>query len=180
MLAWIIFCISLLSLDWTTFFTTSPSQIREQAQEQDESAIVIFIIILASVIASLTGVFIIIIGNGKNDVVPLLLGISGMVGSWCLMHTLFTLRYAHLYYGNHETDKSKHAGGLNFPDESKKPDFLDFAYFSFVIGMTFQVSDVEIADKKLRRLALMHSIISFAFNTFIVALSINIIAGLSK
>lgn len=67
-------------------------------------------------------------------------------------------------------------GGLNFPDEPR-PDFLDFAYFSFVPGMTFQVSDVGISSKILRQPALLHGLISFAFNTIIVALTINIIAG---
>lgn len=180
MIAWVLFCVIILSLDWITFFTTSPSQIRQQAREQDESAIAIFVIVLISVVASLTGVFTIIVGRDDNAVLPLLSGIGGMIGSWCITHTLFALRYAHLYYGDDEEDASKHAGGLNFPEENEQPDFLDFAYFSFVIGMTFQVSDVEITNKRLRRLVLLHSLISFAFNTFIVALTINIIAGLSE
>ena len=70
-------------------------------------------------------------------------------------------------------------GGLIFPGEDK-PDYLDFAYFSFVLGMTFQVSDIQISSKPLRKLALLHGILSFGFNTIIVALTINIIAGLNK
>jgi uncharacterized membrane protein len=90
------------------------------------------------------------------------------------------LRYAHFYYcdmdGNDEGKVLK-PGGLEFPGDDE-PDYLDFAYFSFVIGMTFQVSDVQITSKRIRRLSLMHAILSFAFNTIIVALSINIISGL--
>ena len=95
------------------------------------------------------------------------------------MHTIFATKYAHIYYGDHETEPDIHAGGLTFPDENK-PDYLDFAYFSFVLGMTFQVSDIQVASKRLRKLALLHGILSFGFNTIIVALTINIIAGLTK
>lgn len=73
--------------------------------------------------------------------------------------------------------KKQKPGGLEFPNE-KKPDYLDFTYFAFVIGMTFQVSDVDITSKRIRRLAWMHGVLSFAFNTIIVALTINIISGL--
>jgi uncharacterized membrane protein len=71
----------------------------------------------------------------------------------------------------------EHRGGLDFLNE-KRPDYLDFAYFSFVIGMTFQVSDVTVSSSRIRRLVLLHGLISFLFNTIIVALSINIIAGM--
>ena len=83
------------------------------------------------------------------------------------------------HYSNHKTNPGTHTGGLDFPGENK-PDFLDFAYFSFVLGMTFQVSDVTISSKKLRQWALLHGLISFAYNTIIVALTINILAGLGE
>ena len=89
------------------------------------------------------------------------------------------MRYAHIFYGDHETEPAIHAGGLIFPDEDK-PDYFDFAYFSFVLGMTFQVSDIQVTSKRLRKLALLHGILSFGFNTIIVALTINVIAGLTK
>ena len=82
------------------------------------------------------------------------------------------------YDTTNDDGTSKAKGGLDFPGGEKNPDFLDFVYFSFVLGMTFQVSDVEISDKQMRRLAWVHGLISFAFNTAIVALSINVISGL--
>jgi uncharacterized membrane protein len=96
-----------------------------------------------------------------------------------LVHTLFVFRYAHLYYQSRPKGKAqdKYLEGLEFPEEDE-PDYLDFSYFSFVIGMTFQVSDVTISSKQIRRLALLHGLISFAFNTVIVALSINVISGM--
>ncbi len=89
------------------------------------------------------------------------------------------MRYAHIYYGDHKTNPGVHTGGLVFPNEDK-PDYLDFAYFSFIVGMTFQVSDVVITLARLRKLVLLHSILAFGFNTVIVALTINVIASLSK
>ena len=92
-----------------------------------------------------------------------------------MVHTVFALRYAHIYYECGQAGNP--LGGLNFPDEDA-PDYLDFAYFSFVIGMTSQVSDVSISGRRLRRLALVHGLISFAFNLSILGLCINIISGL--
>ena len=107
-----------------------------------------------------------------------MLAIGAVFISWWLVHTIFTMRYAHMYYDTDTDDgKPKEVGGLQFPDETE-PDYLDFVYFSFVIGMTFQVSDVEISSREIRRLAWLHGLLSFGFNTAIVALSINVISGL--
>jgi uncharacterized membrane protein len=91
---------------------------------------------------------------------------------------LFALHYAHSYYGESKTPSSyKHAGGLAFPGQ-REPDYWDFLYFSFVIGITFQVSDVQIENHRLRRVALAHGVSTFFFNVVILALTINIVAGL--
>jgi uncharacterized membrane protein len=102
-----------------------------------------------------------------------------MLLSWIMVHTVFTFHYAHMYYDVPDEGSSKISGGLDFPGE-KEPDYIDFAYFSFVIGCTFQVSDVEISSRKIRRMALLHGLLSFGLNTFVVALTINLIAGLKK
>ena len=94
------------------------------------------------------------------------------------MHTIFTFHYAHLYYFKNMDDTTE-GKPLDFPGKTK-PDYLDFAYFSFVIGMTFQVSDIEIPSRTIRRTVLAHSLLSFALNTFVVALTINLIAGLRQ
>ncbi|MGH7155284.1 MAG: DUF1345 domain-containing protein [Acetobacteraceae bacterium] len=99
-----------------------------------------------------------------------------LLASWLMTHTTFAFRYAHEFY-------SKDAGGpdfdrgLEFPEE-KNPDYLDFLYFALVLGMTFQVSDVQITSRKFRRLASAHGLLSFLFNTVILALTVNIAAGL--
>jgi uncharacterized membrane protein len=104
------------------------------------------------------------------------LTLLAVISSWAVVHTVFGLRYAHTYYGDGE-DPRRHAGGLDFPGE-RAPDYMDFAYFSFVIGMTFQVSDVQITSRGLRQLVLVHGILSFAFNTIILALTINTLSAL--
>jgi uncharacterized membrane protein len=107
----------------------------------------------------------------------ILLAIGAVATSWWLLHTIFTLRYAHLFYSAEMDDDPKTVGGLQFPG-NEEPDYLDFVYFSFVVGMTFQVSDVQISSRGIRRVCLLHALMSFAFNTTILALSINVISGM--
>ena len=139
----------------------------------------IFAIVVVSTFAGLLAVILLLI-NKDIEPIDLIVAILGMFLSWFLVHTTFTMRYAHLYYGDKRKEKSEKRGsGLEFPGNDE-PDFIDFAYFSFVLGMTFQVSDVEISSREIRRLSLLHSLIAFIFNTVIVALTINALAGLSK
>jgi uncharacterized membrane protein len=92
-----------------------------------------------------------------------------VVAAWTLVHTSFTLRYAHLYYRDNDDD----AGGLVFPG-GQRPDDLDFAYFAFTVGMCFQVSDVTVSSSQFRRTVLAHALLSFAYNTVIVAVALNL------
>ncbi|ANI88962.1 hypothetical protein A9P82_06435 [Arachidicoccus ginsenosidimutans] len=177
---WNVFCVALLILSWITFFTTPPRDIRNEAQREDGSRIIVFIITLLATVWSMFAVVDMIISNsqtGEGKAFHLVSGIICMILSWCLIHTIFTLRYANLYYAIDKENNSSEKGGLDFPGK-EKPDFIDFAYFSFTIGMTFQVSDIEISGKHIRRFALLHGLFSFAFNALIIALSVNIISGL--
>ncbi|HZK91357.1 MAG TPA: DUF1345 domain-containing protein [Stellaceae bacterium] len=94
--------------------------------------------------------------------------------SWLLAHTTFALHYAHDYYADLAAKRPK---GLLFPGDEREPDYWDFLYFSFVVGMTCQVSDVQVATRFWRRLVLAHGIVAFLFNTVVLALSINLLAG---
>ncbi|MBX2925895.1 MAG: DUF1345 domain-containing protein [Chitinophagaceae bacterium] len=175
---WDVFCISILCFYWYAFFTTSQKYISGEAAKEDPSRAVIFILALVCTFASMAAVVLLLtVKSNKASGMQLPAALTGMILSWCLVHTLFTVNYAHLFYSGDNSPKSDK--GLDFPGE-EKPDFLDFAYFSFIIGMTFQVSDVSIGSKKIRRWALLHSLISFAYNTIIVALTINIVAGLKE
>ena len=179
MLGWDVFCVMLISLHWYMFFHTSATETHLKAKMQDETRGEIFAIVVVSTFAGLLAVIVLLINKDINPL-DLVIAILGMFLSWFLVHTTFTMRYAHLYYGNVKKDNpTQHGSGLDFPGD-EAPDFIDFAYFSFVLGMTFQVSDVEISNRTIRRLSLLHSLIAFIFNTVIVALTINAVAGLSN
>lgn len=178
LLAWDIFSVCMIGMNWATFFIVPSGKIREQAKVQDPKGSVVFIIVLVCTLASILAVLLLIISKNSGAAASgnLPVAIAGMLFSWILVHTIFTLRYAHMYYSDHRTKPGTHAGGLEFPGD-EKPEYPDFAYFSFVIGMTFQVSDVQITSGRLRKLALLHGLLSFVFNTIMIALTINLIAG---
>ncbi len=175
---WTVYALCFIILSWVSIFIAHPKKIRSIARLEDSSYSVIFLIVL---IAACLSIFAIIMSlksaeSNRELFVHIALTVTSVVSSWLLVHTLFALRYAHLYFGDAE-DKKQIVKGLDFPKEDN-PDYLDFAYFSFVIGMTCQVSDVQITDRTIRRLALVHGVISFGFNTIIMALTINVISGL--
>lgn len=181
-LLWDVFAISYIVTGWIVFYNRTIEELRTWARVDDGSRIFVsFFVVLAS-IASLVIVLLLMLSkevSGGSKMIYLPVAITGMLASWVMVHTTLTFHYANLYYDDDGTDITKHAGGLEFPGE-KHPDYIDFAYFSFVIGMTFQVSDVEISRRVIRRTALAHGLLSFALNTFVVALTINLIAGLKQ
>ncbi len=174
---WNVFSLSYIITSWIIFFTRPVADIEKLANKEDGSRIFVLISVLVSSFASMFTVLMLMLSADKQQTGNVLLSVTGIMTSWVMLHTIFTLHYAHLYYSNLKGDNK--VSGLGFPEE-KKPDYLDFAYFSFIIGMTFQVSDVQINSRLIRRTALVHSLLAFALNTFVVALTINLIAGLSK
>jgi uncharacterized membrane protein len=110
--------------------------------------------------------------------VHVLIGIATVLLSWLFLNTMFAQHYAHDYYREIDSPQGrKRRGGLLFPGH-RQPDYWDFLYFSFMVGMTFQVSDVEIEDHVLRRVVLLHGLLAFVFNVFVLALSISIVGDL--
>lgn len=182
LLTWSAFGISVIIMDWILIFTCHPKEVRKVAKIEDSSRTLIFIFVIGAALISLVAILF-LLKSGKN--VPqavitghVILSMVSVVVSWWLVHTIFTMRYAHLFYSTNPDDAGKKLmGGLQFPGD-EEPDYLDFVYFSFVLGTTFQVSDVEISSRRIRRLALVHGLIAFAFNTAILALSINVVSGL--
>jgi uncharacterized membrane protein len=182
MIAWSVFALSYIITSCIVFFTHSSLDIRKHSKQEDGSRIFVFLLIVVTSFASLVTVLLLMLSQKTKDTPEVLfipVALSCMLFSWLMVHTIFAFHYAHLYYGDDTRDASKHAEGLEFPGE-KKPDYIDFAYFSFVIGMTFQVSDTQVTSRSIRRLVLLHGLLSFGLNTFVVALTINIIAGLLK
>ena len=182
-LTWDVFALSVLSLAWLTIITTPLEKLRTRAQMQDVSRTVIFIFVVLAACAGLFAVGFLFFSNKgvqrPHFILHLLMSLVAVVSSWMLVHTVFGLRYAHTFYGDPDgpTGAQQHAGGLEFPG-CRSPNYLDFAYFSFVIGMTFQVSDVQITSREIRQLVLLHGMLSFGFNTVILAMTINTVSAL--
>jgi uncharacterized membrane protein len=146
------------------------ADITRHGAEQDEGALSLMILTVAAAMASLGAVFAgIAYGNGAT--LPAALTIVTVVMSWMFIQTIFAFHYAYEYY-----DDADCAGGLKFPDDGE-PDYWDFLYFAFVLGMTFQVSDVAITNKHIRRVAGVHGVVAFFFTTAVVALTVNLAAS---
>jgi uncharacterized membrane protein len=179
--SWITFSAVVILMDWITILSSHPLEVRKIAKLQDSSRTFLFLLVIAASIASFGAIAFLLKstkGHSADVGSHVLLAIIGVIVSWWLLHTIFTLRYAHLYYDVTKDDGTpRNCGGLEFPG-NEEPDYLDFVYFSFVLGMTFQVSDVVITSKSIRRLATMHGLLSFGYNTAILALSINVISGM--
>ncbi len=179
LIAWDAGCIGFLLLAAQMFSSPRHADIAVDAEKQEDGEWTIFWLAMAGVAAS----FAAILGEfaTTKDMPAAARSLhAGLVAltlfvSWLMTHTLFAFRYAHEYY---ECDEhGKIAGGLAFP-EDQVPDYWDFFYFAIVLGMTFQVSDVQITSRKLRRLATVHGLLGFLFNTVILALSVNIGASM--
>lgn len=162
-------------------FTDVRTRMRE-AHLQDSSRTALCCCVILAAVAGLLGGGVLLgtakdLGSSQTGWHAALVALT-IVNSWCLVHTVLTLHYAHLCYHIAEKSLAKPKDmGVIFPNETQ-PDFLDFAYFSFVIGMTCQVSDVQITSRQIRRLALLHGLLSFGFNTVILAMTINIASGM--
>jgi uncharacterized membrane protein len=168
---WVTFALMVLALSWTAILVLHPRDLPKLSRMQDSSRTWILFFSLAAALASLFAVKALLNSMDANRQEHLVLPVLAVGSAWSLVHTVFTHRYAHLYYGSSANQK-KRPGGLDFSDDTE-PDYLDFAYFSFVIGMTSQVSDVTIGSKVIRRTALAHGVLSFVFNVVIIALTIS-------
>ena len=172
---WVAFAVTSLVLAWTAILMLHPRDLPGLSRIEDYSRLLLLMFGVLSALASLFAVIALLSSMEKNKEEHLLLPILAVISAWTTVHTVFTLRYAHLYYGD-DVNQKRRPGGLDFPHDDE-PDYLDFAYFSFVIGMTSQVSDVAIGSKVMRRTALVHGVLSFAFNAIVIALTIS---GISK
>jgi uncharacterized membrane protein len=148
--------------------------IRRRAAKEDEGQLTILVLTVAAGLASLAAIQAeLAAGPGGRRPGQLALASLTILFSWALIHTMFALHYAHEFYG----DDADPGGGMAFPGGDEEPDYWDFVYFSFVIGMTSQVSDVAVTSKQVRRTVTAHAVVSFAFNVALLALTVNIAAS---
>jgi uncharacterized membrane protein len=150
-------------------------QIRRHAAGQDEGAIALLVLTVAAALASLLAIVALLGtptgGGAARRPSELILATLTIVLSWAFIHIIFALHYAHEYYAE------SGVCGLTFPGGDEEPDYWDFVYFAFVIGMTSQVSDVAITTKEIRRTVAAHGVVSFFFNAALLALTVNIAAS---
>jgi len=172
LIGWDGFVMLYLLLVYIMMMRSGLSHIRRNAVLQDDGRFLILLVTALGAFASIAAIVFELAGSHRSPV-ELALATITVALSWAAVHTAFALHYAHDYY------RGAKPGGLQFPsgDQHEKPDYWDFVYFSFVIGMTAQVSDVGITDKTIRRTATAHGIVSFVYNTALVALMVNIAAS---
>ena len=170
--------LTLLGQAWWQIWHDSPVDTRRRAAADDPGrTIVMMIVLLASTVSLFAAGFVMrrsheMAPNASAFCLLLLLCLTAVVSAWLLTHTAYTLRYAHLFYRDDEDGE----GGLEFPGKLD-PDGFDFAYFSFTLGMCFQVSDVAVTSRTIRRTVLSHALLSFMFNTVVVAMAVNVMLG---
>jgi uncharacterized membrane protein len=180
-IAWDSAVVVFLMMTWWVVQDCPPDQMQQTVLANDQGRVGILVLVLLAVGASLAAIFF-LIQKAKDPgvAIPLpqvALAVLTIVCSWFLTHVMFALHYAHRFYrDNPETPEADATGGLEFPG-GEPPHYWDFIYFAFVIGMTSQVSDVKVTSGPMRRLVLWHGVLSFAFYTIILALSINIVAS---
>lgn len=170
-----------LLLAWLTMKGSNAHSTKRSTHDKRQSSTAILWLVSLAALASIFSLIFLFKADsqasGLVKAAHIGLSVLALMLSWLLIHTRFAFHYAHRYYVSGGPNNTEELGGLTFPG-GNEPDYLDFAYFSFVIGMTSQVSDVVVTSRIMRRLALMHGILAFTFNMAILALSINIVASL--
>ena len=176
LVAWDVTAALVVGTVWIAIGRFTPEETAQFATKEDDSRAGTHLLLLGAALVSLVGVALAFIkanaGMHRQEVLLEAFGVATIVCSWLLVHTVFALRYAHVYYTDPE-------GGIDFKTTGhERPDYLDFAYTAFTVGMTFQVSDTDITRREMRRQVLRHALISFLFGAVILATTINVIASL--
>jgi uncharacterized membrane protein len=179
-LGWDGLCLTFIGSTFWIMAASSPDEIRVRAAADDEGRAVILAVVLSAAVAAVVAVALELSlarsVHGVERGLRVGLAFATVAASWFLVHLIFALHYAHGFYGRDE-DGEGDAGGLRFPGD-EEPDYWDFLHFAVIIGVASQTADIAIAAKPLRRLNTVHALFSFAFNTVIVALTINLLASL--
>ena len=184
LMAWDGFVVSVLLLSWMTIFHARIADMRRIARSLHPNKTWLLLLGVNFVGTTISIVAVVLMLRGLHEMMKeerlehIAVSVVAVVSTWCLMHTLFALHYAHTYFSlQQESPEVPGQSGLLFSG-AQPSSYWDFAYFSFVIGMTAQTSDVVLTSLRMRQLVLFHSLMAFAFNTTILALSINILAGI--
>jgi uncharacterized membrane protein len=174
-IGWAVACIVYISWVWGSIYRLDDKATAATARREDQTSKLSELLTLLASVFSLVAVVVLILAaknaHGVTAVLVPILALFSVALSWFLVHTLFTLRYARLYFAGKR-------GGVNF-NEDVAPRFVDFAYLAFTIGMTYQVSDTNLEQQDIRSLALRQGLLSYLFGAVILAATINLVAGLA-
>ncbi|UBU17940.1 DUF1345 domain-containing protein [Nonomuraea gerenzanensis] len=175
LIGWDAAAVMFLTVTWARIASLDGPQTAADVDREDPTRAGADVAVVVAAVASLAAVGNMIVQTGTGPVLDVGLGVASVVASWAVVHTIFTLRYALMYY-------SDGAGGIDFHDSDPgaQPRFTDFAYLAFTVGMTFQVSDTELNSSAFRSAVLRQALLSYLFGTVIVALTINLVAGLGR
>jgi len=162
---------------WLSVGTFSPEETRTFATREDTGRVTSSLLLLGASVASLVGTAFDLVkasqAHGGGRVALTVIGLTTVALSWVVVHTVFALHYAHEYYTPPE-------GGIDFKSDEELPDYQDFAYVAFTVGMTFQVSDTDVQARRIRRTVLRHAFMAYLFGAVILAVAINLVASLIK
>jgi uncharacterized membrane protein len=176
LVGWDVTAVLVVGSVWLTIGVFTSEQTKEFATQEDDTRAGTHFLLLGAALVSLVGVVLAFLkgnqGAHRQEVLLESFGVLTIACSWLLVHTVFALRYAHLYYTEPE-------GGIDFKSQgAEDPDYVDFAYTAFTVGMTFQVSDTDITRREMRHQVLRHALISFLFGAVILATTVNVVASL--
>jgi uncharacterized membrane protein len=172
LIAWDVALVLYLIAAYHLIMQADLRHIRQRAAQQDEGQVAILVLTVVAALAILAAIIIELGTRDGRAPSQVALAVVTIALSWAFIHTIFALHYAHEYHD----ERPAGGGGLKFPGDDE-PDYWDFVYFSFVVGMTSQVSDVAVTSKAIRQTVIAHGIVSFVFNTTLLALTINIAAS---
>ena len=181
------FFVVYLVLEYLKFTKLTPAFLKKHAASTDEPAWVIVLVTFGAVLVAVGSLFVLINKGGQPNLLELLLSLTSVALGWLTIHTMVAVHYAHLYWRPEDRVADRHAkkptkivehGGLEFPGDDD-PGGYDFLYYSLVIGMTAQTSDVNVTKTKMRKLTLVHAVVSFFFNTVLVAAAVNVVVSLT-
>ena len=173
---WLATAVCLVAWVWLAVHRFSGSDTQRHATREDGGRASTGVLLVAASVVSLVGVALDLVkasqAAGRGKFALTLVAVGTVAASWAVVHTVFTLRYAHEYY-------LAPVGGIDFKtDDGYVPDYFDFAYVAFTVGMTFQVSDTDIQAHAIRRTILRHALLSYLFGAVILAVTVNVVAGI--
>jgi uncharacterized membrane protein len=177
LLAWDVAAVVAILRAWSHVWSFSSADTRANSTAEDTSRGLADLVLLVASTISLVGVAIAFVkandGTADEELLIKLVGVGSILVSWLVVHTIMAFKYAHTYYGDP-------VGGINFKsvDRDPDPDYRDFAYLSFTVGMTYQVADTDVTHRAMRRMVLRHALLSFVFGSVILATTVNLIADL--